>query len=937
MLVLLFRLLCVTILLSRTERRPMMTTQSRIITTINADWRFRYFPRDDIGTDFARPDFDDARWKPVAVPHTWSTFETTGQVHPFVMNASEEDDRLWWHGWGCYRKTLRFDRKLRGKKIFLEFDGVQKYTRLLINGRPVGEHKGGYTSFCFDITDHILFDAPTVLALAVSNRRDDLFGGIPPMTAGNFNVYGGIYRDVRLVVKNPVYIPFQGSAEHEGGTFVTTPVVSRESATVRVRTYVKNELDRTEKCLVTHLIRDPEGKAVIELCDEEILEPGRICEFDRTSEPIASPRLWSPEQPALYSVHTTVTAGGQTVDEYESPLGFRWFHWDYSEKRLYWNGKSIHIHGANRHQEYPWLGDAVPKWIHEMDMMDIRYNLGHNFMRTAHYPQDPCIYDFCDRHGIIVCEEVPNIKKLAFSDQVQEQNLREMIRRDRNHPSIAMWSLGNETHDAADPDWARQEDDTRMIHCRKAIGRGSDAPHDHHQLDMEHLLRCTVRGWYNRDVRDSEPEYGQHTGHETWQHDMAMVDGANIRGRVDKNGVMWIYADHGADREYAGCPLKHINPKGWVDAYRIPKYMYYLWQANWCEYPMVYIHPWDWTSGYLGRKRTIVVNSNCDAVELKVNGVSQGKLIPGRSNFYTVRFPGVTVQEGVVTAVGERGGEYFEHSVTMAGPPAAIALDVEQREITADRAGIALIRVDIVDENGVHVFGARPGIRLDVGGPAVPTAPALFTSDIDRKEEMEGTMYIDTPFVVPIRSTQTPGTITVRASSEGLTGGAITVKSVLPEERITPGITVPRIEGDAGNVSALDETVDFAEEEFAAGALPGTATDIDLTGCVPGEYAARLDTRIREENPGVDFAPAAFNALKDVFLEHLDKNSGMLVRDDYNFLIQRYNLCERFSALVDSMSIPEESAEQLKAEYAEQIIRRGRNMDFSAERERLGK
>lgn len=328
------------------------------------------------------------------------------------MAPSERDDEYWWYGWGWYRKRFTIDAAYGCRKrlylIFVRSDRAR------------------------------LFDRENVLAVEISNRRNAPFSGIPPMTAGNWNVYGGIYRDVRIVIKDKLHIPFQGSADHEGGTFVTTPEVTEARANVRVKTYVKNDYNSVRSCTLETTIVDAEGCALQQMTSESPIAPGEIFEFDQTSPYIPEPKLWSPETPHLYRVHSRVLLDGETVDHYDSPLGFRWFHWDYEEKRLYLNGKKVHINGTNRHQEYPWLGDAIPKWMHEMDLKNIKYSLGHNFLRTCHYTQDPMVYELCDRYGILACEEVPNIKNIEFSDKIQELHVKEMIRRDRNHPSIVM-------------------------------------------------------------------------------------------------------------------------------------------------------------------------------------------------------------------------------------------------------------------------------------------------------------------------------------------------------------------------------------------------------------------------------------------------------------------------------------------------------------------
>ncbi len=296
-----------------------------------------------------------------------------------------------------------------------------------------------------------------------------------------------------------------------------------------------------------------------------------------------NPALWHPDSPNLYHVTSELYVNGELTDKMVSPLGFRWFHWDFEKNDLWLNGSKMFIKGFNRHQEYPWVGDAIPKWLNEQDFLDMKENLGINFFRAAHYPNDKQVYQLADNLGMVAVEEVPNIKSIDFDEEVQKQNVQEMIRRDRNHPSILFWSVGNETNDAADSKWVIEEDTTRLVHARKAEDAGDYVDHDHTNLDMENLLRVTVRGYFDSDNSPSDrqlnPENGQLCGTEEWQHQRAMIEGGSVRGSLKKNTVHWLYEDHGADREYRNSPLKHVNYKGWVDLYRIPKYTYYLTQA----------------------------------------------------------------------------------------------------------------------------------------------------------------------------------------------------------------------------------------------------------------------------------------------------------------------------------------------------------------------
>jgi hypothetical protein len=939
------------------------TEKIRIVKSIHRDWTFRYYPQQEgeeegvagqeLWPQAFSPDYADSHWQPVALPHTWSTYETTGELHPFILSPSEKDDPFWWHGWGWYRKRFRLGPAHRDKKCFVEFDGVMKYCRIWLNGKYIGEHKGGYASFSFDLTEALRFTDDNVMAVAVSNRRNDRFGGIPPMTAGNFNVYGGIYRNVRLVLTDKLHIPFQGSSHHEGGTYVTTPQVSEDAAVVRVKTYVRNSYAISQCCVLNTAILDGGGRTVAEMQSRQVVAPGELVEFDQTSGEVAKPLLWSPETPNIYTVVSEVAVDGpdgpdgsgepggpdghdepdrtdgphgRVVDRYISPFGIRFFHWDRKSNRLSLNGRLIHIHGTNRHQEFPWLGDAIPDWVHESDLRDIKDNLGHNFIRTCHYTQDKAVYDLCDRLGILVCEEVPNIKSLAFGEDVQRQQVIEMIRRDRNHPCIIMWSMGNETNRPANGEWALEEDSGRIIHYRHVKGTHPHMQHTHEQMDMENLLRCTIRGWYNRDVKLLEPAIGQHAGHEEWQHEQAVVEGGSQRGRIDMNGVMWLYADHGADREYVNSPLKHFNPKGWVDAYRVPKLMYYLWQAHWLDRPMAYIHPYDWTERYLRRSRNIKVNSNCDWVELKINGRAVGRRFPSRDNDFTVVFTDVLVERGTLSVEGVKGELEAAHSVTLAGAPARLSVSARHKVITADRAGITLIDVDIVDSDGVHVYGATNELRFTVTGPGRLVGPNAILSDIDRCEEMAGTMYIDAPISMPIRSTAEAGAITVTVASPGLESASVSIDSVYNEEPASTGIHEPQV-GDRSGQCAVEKVLrtrtSSEVRSFVAGFLRETFEDLDFSSLTEAQYESALDSWIKKWNDDTSFDPSGYPLLKLVLLEHLQEDGGIVVADDYNMHIAHYNLFMQMAVKLDVFEASGEAKRLNRQTLAERIIMEG--------------
>ena len=908
----------------------------RIEQTVNRDWVFNYLPAGNAdGAGCETPGFNDAGWPAVAVPHTWQTYETTGEIHPFIHDASEKNDPYWWEGWGWYRKHFSIDKKMAGRKVFVEFDGVQKYSKIWINGKLAGDHKGGYSGFYFDITDFIIWGGDNVLAVAVSNRQNDTFQ-IPPMSAGNFDVYGGIYRDVRIVIKDRLHIPFQGSYRSEGGTFVSTPAVSAASGVARVRTWVRNDYAAPQECELRTTVVDAEGNTIQTFSEKKSIQPDELAEFDQTSRPIENPRLWSPEDPYLYRVLSDVFDQGVAVDHYESPLGFREFKWDYGQNRLILNGRKVLIHGSNRHQEYPWLGDATPKWLHLQDMRDFRENLNHNFMRTAHYPQDPVVYDYCDRSGIIVMEEVPNIKRQRFSPEIQEQQLREMIRRDRNHPSIFFWSMGNETDDAVDSRFAVEEDPTRIIHGRDIYNDsgGKFITHTQKQLALELLLRCTVRGWYNADVRDLEPENGQKTGTEEWQHDRAAAEIMRLnQGRTRDDGAnisTFIYADHGADREYADCPLGFVNPKGWVDCWRTPKYIYYLWQAVFSEKPMVFIHPHFWRPQYIGRKMEIVVDSNCDTVELKANGRSLGTLTPRFAEANVIRFENVPVEPGVLTAEGRKGGQIVTEKLVMAGEPAQLTLSAIPGSIEAGLDSVVIVRADITDAQGNHVYGATNPLQWTVSGPARLVGPPVYASDIAQNGAPDGTMYIDAPAFNIIRSSGRPGRIKVRVQSPGLAPAEVVIKAVMAPEKTAGPVVEPPLPGGNRTPVAHQAGVDKKTGAYVREMKPA-AEDLLIQGANLEEYTGRIDRILHAANPELEFHAPEYQAVVFVLADLLQKNHGRLDQDDFNFTVDTYNDCRCITSHLDGLKAPSLFKQSLREYYARTIITQGEAKDCIGE------
>jgi beta-galactosidase len=395
----------------------------RVQVSINDAWRF--FGGEVEGAQ--NPEFDDSAWQRVSLPHTWN-----------AADAFNKEVR-YRQGIGWYRRSLPITGVAPDRRIVLHFEGANQVKTLFVNGSEVGEHVGGYTAFAFDITDFVSFGGENVIAVRVDNRHDD---DIPPLNA-DFTFYGGIYRNAWLIETDPVHIDVLDHASP--GIFLDTPLLQEGNASVRIRGSIVNRSEEEHSVVTTHRILDSDRREVASVYSSLRIEAAGRSEFSLTSDPLPNARLWSPDDPYLYTVRTEVRLGDRLVDAVENPLGLRWVQVD-PERGFLLNGEPLKLLGTNRHQDYPGLGNALPDALHRRDV-EIVKDTGFNFLRTAHYPQARAVLDASDRLGLIVWEETPIVNIITMSDAFSansERMLIEMIRQHYNHPSIAFWGYMNE-------------------------------------------------------------------------------------------------------------------------------------------------------------------------------------------------------------------------------------------------------------------------------------------------------------------------------------------------------------------------------------------------------------------------------------------------------------------------------------------------------------
>ena len=539
----------------------------------NRDWKFQL--GDDNNASAVA--FDDSQWNAVGLPHSFS--------EPYFASSK------FYTGYGWYRKHFSVPKKWRGQRINLEFDGAFQVAEVFVNGQRVGEHKGGYTGFTFDITGAVKAGDNVVAA-----RVNNLWNARLAPRAGEHTFSGGIYRDVRLVVTAPLHVAWYG-------TFVTTPQVSQASATVNVKTEVVNDSGRSKSATVTTTILDADGKQVAEMESTQTVAANTTLIFDQTSKAIASPKLWHPDHPCLYSVKTTVLDAGKAVDDFTSPLGFRWFKFT-ADQGFFLNGEHYYFKGVNAHQDHAGWGDAVADSGFYRDVKMVK-DAGFDFIRGSHYPHAPAFAAACDLLGVLFWSEncfwgtapfknpwgasayPPKPEDRPAFDQSIKDNLRDMIRINRNHPSIIVWSMDNEvffTEKSTLPGMrellkqtvalAHELDPTRPA----AIG-GCQRGDIDKLGDVAGYNGDGARLFLNPGIASVVTEYGSTMTDRPGSYEPGWGD-LQQEPFVWRSGqALWCAFDHGS---IAG---RNFGAMGMIDYFRLPKRQWYWYRNEYKKIP----------------------------------------------------------------------------------------------------------------------------------------------------------------------------------------------------------------------------------------------------------------------------------------------------------------------------------------------------------------
>jgi len=646
-----------------------LTAQVREVTSLNDHWKFHQG-----GIAFANrydvkgyPENLDNRWQIVDLPHTWN------KTDPF------DDDPSYYRGIGWYRKTFERSFIDPKKRYYLRFEGAAFKTEVYVNGALASVHKGGYTGFTVDITPY-LFEGKNLLAIMVDNSHDPV---IAPLSIG-YALYGGIYRDVWLIETNNIHfeIDYYGA----DGIFFTPNMYSKTLADFEIKGRIKSFVKSNLPLKVQLALKSSSGQLVwsqSQIFKEQ--DNHRAIDFFQKGS-IQDPRLWSPENPTLYTLICEISVEGRVLDRLTQKVGFRWFELD-PEKGFILNGNPYQLKGTNRHQDVQGYGDALDNAFHRKDLNWIK-SMGANFLRLAHYPQDPLVYQLADELGLLLWSEIPNLNYINPSSQLTEQSalqIKEMIHQHYNHPAVVFWGSSNEIflwgqtgkrqskitdleYGAKVKNFVYQMDST--IRANDPIRLTTLAIHGSSDYDIMGITDIPdmisvnlYDGWYggqfdgfgrNLDKRKTEfphqkifvSEYGagsdkrihaihpkrfDFSGEYQLLFHEAYLKQINERQYLIGSAI-WNQFDF--SQPHTGGSINHLNQKGVMGFDRLPKDVYYFYQANWIDSPMVYLGIRDWPirtiwegkveHDDLSSIHSIPVFTNMDSVELMVNGISMG-------------------------------------------------------------------------------------------------------------------------------------------------------------------------------------------------------------------------------------------------------------------------------------------------------------------------
>jgi beta-galactosidase len=787
-------LLFATLFAGRIDAATTPPPSARSVQSFDTGWLFT----EGDAPSSEDPMFDDVNWRTVNLPHDWAIEGGVMQDAPTGRGGGYRPSGVSW-----YRKRFSLPATDAGHRIFVEFDGVMANSTVWINGQKVGGRPSGYIGFTCDLTGRVKLGDDETNILAV--RTDTT---VQP--ASRYYAGAGIYRHVRLVVTDLVRI-------EQNGLYVTTPEIDASHALVRVRASVSNYSPKPRPLSVHIALLDPAGVPA-----GSVDVPARTVGIGETAAftadvSVSHPQRWDIAQGRLYRAVASVVADGKTLDDDTATFGIRDAHFE-AATGFWINGRNVKIKGVALHQDGGAVGVAVPLAVWTRRLSRLR-TLGVNAIRTAHNPPSPAFLDLCDRMGFLVMDELFDAWTVGKPGAEKGENLhftqwgrtsaRDTIRRDRNHPAIVLYSTGNEIHDTANPALAKNilaglvgivhaEDPTRAI--TQALFR-PNTTHDYtnglaDMLDVigtnyrDQELLAAHRAKPTRKIIGTEQQHNR----QTW---LALRDHPEHAGQF-----LWTGVDYLGEADWPGVS----SGAGLLDRIGRFKPRAYERQSWWSDQPMVHIarlepalagtdarrRPgFDLTSDWTPRdpsnhpETTVNVYSNCDEVELTLNGRSLG--LKPRPADASPRVWKIPFEPGAIKAIGRNAGQVVAtHELRTAGAPAKLVITTDRPKLGAQWDDVAFATVRVVDANGIPCPWADNLVQFKVAGPGAIAA----VDNGDRRDHApyqatERKLYRGECLAL-IKASADTGDIVVTATTAGLPDATVTLTAIPDPPRPTP-------------------------------------------------------------------------------------------------------------------------------------------------------
>ena len=735
--------------------------------------------------------FNDSTWQEVKVPHDWVT------ILPYADVASHS------HGYktvgykypetsvGWYRKTINIPACDLGKHIALQFDGIFRNARVWFNGFYMGTEPSGYATQVYDVTEYVNYGGDNLICVRADATLEE----------GWFYEGAGIYRDAWLLKSAAVSVaPF--------GTFVYADLKQPyDKVTIYVETEVNNHSLTTQQCEVSHRLLDADGREVAKSESSTImLRAKQTLNSQLLTLNLSAPHLWSPADPYLYKVETTVKVDGCVTDVYETTTGIRDIEFD-ADRGFLLNGQPLKLKGVNMHQDHAGVGAAIPDALQAWRIKQLK-KMGCNAYRASHNPMTPALLDICDREGILVIDE----NRLTGINEEHLRLLERMIKRDRNHPSVILWSNGNEEWGmentiqgtriaAAMREYTHLLDPTRHSTIANAGGRemvkGLDVVGFNYivQNDVDNQKKnnptwkivgteettgCGTRGWYFKD----EKYPGRMVSlNRTMEQNYENIIERGWKFYDERPWAAGLFYWTGFDYRGEPNPLSypaHDSEFGILDYCGFPKDEAYYLKSWWTDEPVLHIFPHWNLQGHEGEEVEVWAYSNCDEVELTVNGKKLGRQPMPRNGHLKWK---AVYQPGRVEATGYKNGKrILTKTIETTKAAAKVVLKADRHQIAADGQDMAIVNIELHDQKGRFVPNACPVLTFCLEGDANIIGcgngdPSYLGSDHPDKQPCH-------TFSIPafngraqvlIQSGKLPSTVTLKCTADGLKYGLLTI------------------------------------------------------------------------------------------------------------------------------------------------------------------